>query len=64
VPERIIQRGKAAAEELMIKKERKDKKNRSQDPRMMNTRSLEYESIMLDSFPSNFFFVYFFFKLC
>lgn len=64
MPERIIQRGKAAAEELMIKKERKDKKNRSQDPRMMNTRSLEYESIMLDSFPSNFFFVYFFFKLC
>jgi len=53
VPERITQRGKADVEELMVK-ERKDKKNCSQDPRIMNTRSLDYESIVLDSFPSNY----------
>lgn len=28
----------------------------NQDPRNMSTRSLEYESVVLNSFPSNFFF--------
>lgn len=30
----------------------------NQDPRNMNTRSLDYESVVLNSFPSNFFLVF------